>query len=276
MEVGLIVPIPELRHMHKTGFHLVLSHLLGNKEYASFYRDRRAKGDYLILDNGAHELGISQDHQTVLSNCKLLGAQELVLPDVLFDKAGTIERTKRMLKYLATDQGWSEYAQSGYPRLMMVPQGKERPDWAYCFFALLKEWDKFQERAPGRVDYPVLGISKDYDDWRGGLQFLIDKFVVPERKLRQFQIHLLGWPSNLWTLAGIARKYPWIRSTDSARPTVYAKHNILLEPGGKVPVYPKRDPNYFTEELTEHSRMIADRNTLVYFAAVSDELILAT
>lgn len=271
MRIALIPPIPHLSDVQETGFHLVLSHLLRDEKYATFYRERRDRGDYLILDNGAHELGASRDHVELLKNAEMLGAQEIVLPDVLFDRRGTIERTKRMFKYLHTNEGWDKYEEAGRPNLMLVPQGTDRADWAVCFESLLALVDKYWMDEMGTL---VLGISKDYDDMRGGLEFLIGHYVEPKMDSLDFYVHCLGWPRNLWSLATIAREFPYIRSTDSARPFVYAKHGILLEPGGEIPLYPKRDINYFSEELSQFQLKIAERNSLVFQAAANDELIL--
>jgi hypothetical protein len=125
------------------------------------------------------------------------------------------------------------------------------------------------------MESPVIGISKDYDTWRGGLPYLIGHYVEPLRAQRKFDVHCLGWPSNLWSLAKVARAYPWIRSTDSAKAYVYAKNGILLEPGGPIPQYPKRDENYFTELLPRETRTIMRRNVEIFKATASDEIILA-
>ena len=39
-------------------FHLVLAHLMHIKEYATFYKNRSERGDYIIMDNGAFENGV--------------------------------------------------------------------------------------------------------------------------------------------------------------------------------------------------------------------------
>jgi hypothetical protein len=271
VKVALIPPIPDLFRQPKTGIHLILSHLLEDDRYYLFYKTRRAFGDYLILDNSAHELGASQAHSLLLEQAASLRAQEVVLPDVLFDRRGTVERTKRMLKWLQTDEGASAYAGAWTPALMLVPQGSDRPEWTLCLKGLLQAWDLY---AP-KTARMVIGLSKDYDNWRGGLYQLIEQNILPLRKeKRQFDVHCLGWSNNLWSLAAIARDFPWVRSTDSAKPFVFAKQRILLEPGGPCPKYPRRDAQYFEESLPKLEWEIARRNILVYQAAASNELIL--
>lgn len=273
MKVALIPPIPDLFRQPKTGIHLILSHLLQDERYFSFYKSRRAFGDYLILDNSAHELGASQTHALLLEQAASLKAQEIVLPDVLFDRRGTIERTKRMLKYLNEEEGKQAYLDAGSPALMLVPQGSDRPEWVTCLRGLMSVWDTYAEEIGARL---VIGLSKDYDNWRGGLYQLIETNIYPlmSDEKRDFDVHCLGWSNKLWSLAAIARDFPWVRSTDSAKPFVFAKNKILLEPGGPCPHYPRRDEDYFEESLTGIQWEIAKRNILVYQAAAGNELIL--
>ncbi len=271
MQVGLIPPIAHLQTAKYTGFHLVLAHLLSDKRYFTFYKERRYEGDYLVLDNGAHELGAARDHVALLRDAATLNAQELVLPDVLFDRRGTIERTRRMLKWLNTKEGIRVYKIAGCPKLMFVPQGSDRAEWAACFVTLLEVIERYWQPEMG---VPVLGISKDYDEMRGGLPYLIGHYVEPVRQRITFDTHCLGWPRNLWSLAKTAREYPWIRSTDSARPYVYARDRILLEPGGHVPTYPKRGDHYFSSILGSRELDIANRNCEVFIATANNDLIL--
>lgn len=271
MQVGLIPPIAHLKTAEGTGFHLVLAHLLSDPRYFTFYKERRDEGDYLVLDNGAHELGAARDHIALLRDSATLRSQELVLPDVLFDRRGTIERTRRMLRWLNTKEGIRMYGIAGYPKLMFVPQGKDRAEWAVCFNELLGVIDKYWQPEMG---IPVLGISKDYDEMRGGLPYLIGHYIEPLREEFEFETHCLGWPRNLWSLAKTAQNFPWIRSTDSARPYVYARKGILLEPGGVVPTYPKRGSDYFDSRLTFPLLDIAKRNSEVFMATANNDLIL--
>lgn len=269
MKVALIPPTPDLHKLPRTGIHLLLSHLFTD-EYLKYYISRREEGDYLIMDNGAHELGIGEEEQTILDKAKMLRAQEVVVPDALFDRRATVERAKRFLRYIRAGKGAMSYVDAGQPRLMLVPQAKERAEWDVCLKALLTVWDTL---VPSDFESPVIGISKDYDNWRGGLQRLIREFVEPLYDDRDFDVHLLGWANNLWTTAQIAGEFPWIRSTDSAKPFVFAKNNIRLEPGGRIPRYPRRDSGYFTTPLTPVQWETALVNIEVYKATAENELI---
>jgi len=99
--------------------HLVLAHMLHNKEYYSYYEERRRAGDFLILDNGAYENTKPLDSAAYFNWILDLHPQVAVLPDILMSPWR--KTTSAALRFL------DEYADS--PRLkdyqtqwMFVPQ----------------------------------------------------------------------------------------------------------------------------------------------------------
>lgn len=275
MRAALIPPVPDLdRYATGPGIHLLLSHLFEKDGYLDYYARRSAEGDYLILDNSAHENGIGNSIQTLLEEAENVSADEVVVPDALFDAKATVEAARTTLRFLETPQGEAAYDRAGRPRLMYVPQGDNRPEWAWCLRTMLSLHDA---ACGGMLRSPVIGISKDYYWWQGGIKILVHSYVLPLKTAtwEDLDVHLLGWPTDLWQTALVARTYPWIRSTDSAKPFVYAKNGILLEPGGKVPDYPRRDERYFDDPLPDDVDGIVRRNVEVFSAAATDDLILA-
>lgn len=274
----MIPPVPELERyaVGHGSIHLLLSHLTAIPGYTEFYADRSEAGDYLILDNSAHEHGKGNSMATLLEEAHALGAHEVVVPDVLFDASGTVESARQALSWLRSEEGVEDYKCARSPRLMLVPQGNTATEWSWCLNSLLTVYEQLY-LGSSRLNHspPVIGISKDYYNWKGGLSSLITKYVLPHREdgHRNLDVHCLGWPNDLWCLASVTRQHSWVRSTDSAKPFVYAKNRILLEPGGKIPEYPRRDPNYFMEELTLKQRDVAQRNAEVFRAAAADLLV---
>ena len=271
MKTALIPPIPELDSLPSTGIHLLLSHLCSEPAYLEHYLCRRNEGDYLILDNSAHENGIGHEIKTLFNQARQLGAQEVVLPDVLFDSYATVEKTGSALDWLSTREGEYAYGFAGDPNVMIVPQGGDRADWARCLKKIIDLWKKHELST---WDQLVIGISKDYDYFHGGLTRLIKDYVAPLKLELNFEVHILGWPNNLWSLAQVKDKFPWVRSTDTAKAHVYARNGILLEPGGEIPAYPRRRKNYFFEPFTPAQLELARRNVEVFKAAANSELIL--
>lgn len=272
MKTAHIPPFPHLEEFASGGTHLLLSHLFVHQEYSSHYQKRSEQGDYIILDNSAHEVGKGNKMEDLLTQAQAVLADEVVVPDVLFDARGTVEGARSSLRWLRGHEGQVAYQDALSPRLMYVPQGDNRSEYAWC----LREMIAAHENATEYLELkpPVVGISKDYYYWpHGGIVGLIRDLMQDLRKYNKIDIHCLGWPTDLWALAPVNRYFPWVRSTDSAKPFVYAKNEILLEPGGSVPDYPRRDPNYFTEALTETQLEIARKNCSVFEASASDMLI---
>lgn len=269
MKVALIPPIPDLTLWDSTGISLLLSHLLSNKQYRKYYKERSAE-DYLILDNSAHEYGSGNLPSVLLEQTKQVNAHEVVCPDVLFDAHATVEQTRRMLVYVKKE--WTQYVEAGSPRLMLVPQGNNRSEWGKCLKNLLRVWAVHDSN----MQPPVIGLSKDYDSLvKGGIVSLIDQYLQPLYEKEQMDVHCLGWPAYLWSLAEVHERFPWVRSTDSAKPFVYAQYGILLEPGGNIPSYPRRPPDYFDKPTTPELLWAAERNIRVFEAAATNDLILA-
>lgn len=93
---GIISPTNYLQLSKQSNFHLVLAHLLdSDKKYLKFYRSRADDGDYIIMDNGAFELGESYDPSKLIQLGKEVGANRIVLPDYPFQDANkTIDAAK--------------------------------------------------------------------------------------------------------------------------------------------------------------------------------------
>lgn len=260
MRTAIISPIPELKTFGFGDFHLLLNHLLSNREYKDHYRAQSRSGAYLVLDNSAHEFQAGTDVLQLLTNAREIGAHEVVIPDVLFDGRATLDRSGKALDSIVEDSEIRSLFEEVQPRVMLVPQGKNIEDWITCLSGLYlkfsslsqKHKDLFQKR-------PVIGLSKDYEMWDGGLLKLIEDHLYIYRG-RECDIHLLGWGRQLWKLPEIARFYPWIRSTDSAKPLVYARHDIRISAEEAVPEYPTRPKDFFTTSFSDSQRDLGHFN----------------
>lgn len=83
MKFAPIVPVKYLHRVASTShFHMVLAHWLTEPDYLKFYQRMKARGDFIILDNGACELKTSVPIEELLNwNNQLGGADVLVIPD---------------------------------------------------------------------------------------------------------------------------------------------------------------------------------------------------
>lgn len=86
---GIITPTAYLRkYATQSHFHLVLAHLIDvDDEYANFYAEMSDRGDFIIMDNGAFELGESYEPSKLLGLAERVKADAIVLPDYPFQDA---------------------------------------------------------------------------------------------------------------------------------------------------------------------------------------------
>lgn len=279
MKAALIPPIPGLPLFGHGDFHLLLSDLLDNHEYFNHYMDQRTRGAYLVLDNSAHENGTGNDPEKLMFQACRINAQEVVVPDVLDNADETIECALRAHetwyeKRLSTTEIVRDKA------LMYVPQGKDHYDWLRCLRELVRIHLFMARRYELKQSF-VIGVSKDYEVWDGGLMRLLDDDLIPLRQdlLRngiRMQCHMLGWGRKLWDLAEIARKHTWIRSTDSAKPFVYAHNAVYLGTylEDSPPPYPGRSFDYFHRPLTPRRGRIAQENVELFQALAEGRQVL--
>lgn len=116
MQVALICPPAILKKYGTlTRYHLTLPHLSHQKRYQDFYQTRSRRGDYVILDNGAAE-GAEFGPRHLFTVAEMLGAHEIVVPDVLAEKEES----------LANALAWNRHARNapGEFKYMAVAQGR--------------------------------------------------------------------------------------------------------------------------------------------------------
>jgi len=256
LKAALIPPTPALKRYGLGDFHLLLSHLLEDPHYFIHYRRQRDQGAYLVLDNSAHEHGSGDNAMNLAHWARELAAQEVVVPDALEDAEKTVEAA--LCAHEAWHEGDSEIMVNLDPALMYVPQGRDYQTWRDCLECLVDIHTFAAKRYKIRQDF-VIGISKDYETWSGGTLRLLENDIYPLRahllqRGIKMQVHLLGWGRYLWRLEEIAATCPWVRSTDSAKPFVYALKNIDLVTAyeeGTTPDYPTRPKNYFRRKMED-------------------------
>ena len=188
-----IYPVTNSEEYLKQDMNMFLTHLVLEDK---IYRETAKKSSgYKILDNSLIELGGSVLLEDVIKAAEMIGADEIVLPDVFRDGMTTFELAKKYLeKY---EEELSKY------KVMAVVHGKDITEWMVSYLLL--------ENLPG-VD--VLGIPKVLDvDMKeyGGRPGIVNEFM--EHCLKE--IHLLGLWYNIRELKDY--RYPnKIRSVDTS------------------------------------------------------------
>lgn len=208
MKAATIVPVEYLDLIRDEDYHMCLAHLIEkDAEYTKFYAEiGRAEGKYLIMDNGVIE-GNPRPIEEIVRKAILVGADEIVLPDVFRDMNATLELSYEALQYVKMD----------FPNLkvMAVPQGNSLNEWLDCAMAMI-DWD---------ID--CIGVPKVLVHL-GGRDGRLEVLERLGNRLRGLEIHLLGcWQTPLEVLLidkyvkeGLIRP---VRGVDSAIAYVYAR-----------------------------------------------------
>lgn len=139
----IIAPTPYLEKFAAlSSAHLVLAHIVKeNPEYAAFYQRMRARGDFVLMDNSAFELGASFDPTQLVDLGKACHAEALVLPDYpLQDATITVQAAK---KHLPTFRG------EGF-KTMFVPQSTSGD---------LESWIASYQWAAENDNIDIIGMS---------------------------------------------------------------------------------------------------------------------
>lgn len=232
MKIALIPPRGLELTALRSNCHLVLPETLvetsytthgRHTNYANVYQRASTRGDLVILDNGCHE-GKLVSGSELLDYAGLVGATEVVAPDVMDDAVATIEATL-------------EFIRSRKPRwysLMGVAQGRTPTEIERVVRAFSNEPDIRSIGIPKvHIRRPKDASRIDTARWIAG--------HYPGR----FKVHLLGvhelYPDELLALTATDRHL--IRSVDSALPYKYTEAGRMLVRNSE---YVARRPDYFT------------------------------
>ena len=126
-KVAHIVPVNCLEKTATNQYHMCLAHLVKESdEYAAFYKRMVDEGNYVMMDNGAAE--DSQLSIEELVKCyKKVNPTEIILPDTLLDRDGTINKVRDSYQYLMNEfDGNIPY------KIMVVAQGFDVSDCYTC------------------------------------------------------------------------------------------------------------------------------------------------
>ena len=191
----------------------------------AFWKSCKQSGHYLILDNGAYELGKAIDFDMFVHLAVELQPNEIILPDVLQDGVTTMQQAKFFYNaYASTLRNMA---------LMAVVQvDSSKP-------INMDEIEKQLHFYSNELPITAIGIPKHFghDQNFGRVAFTeqLHAFLCNHMGYKTaFAYHYLG----LASLAEIAElpKYEWIRGFDSAAAFVFALQEALLEDYIECPV----------------------------------------
>lgn len=212
MDVYVISPLSNLEPMKLGDRIFALAHLwVQSREYRDFILDQKEQGYWITLDNSAAERALVTE-DILIDICRELMPDEVIAPDVLFDKDETIFNA-RVFRDRMEQEGLL-----GTIDIFFCPQGKTKEDWLTAYnWALNQSW----------ID--VIGFSKiavpnawleSYTDDQGIKEARHMAYdYLKEQGLLVKPIHCLGQgdPTEF-----AYYDHPMMRSTDSVYPVFAA------------------------------------------------------
>jgi hypothetical protein len=237
-----------------TGYHLALTHLiLSTPSYAAFYLERIQHGDYVFVDNSLIELGEAADMHKVIQAANMIGAEEIILPDVYMDRVGTRQAIARAM------HDWAEYAyvEGGQcvDKLMIVPQGEHLIEWMRSYEELVNKW--------GPAIHSI-GIPKNTHKFGTpevpfGREKLIQELISCGFLHGGLEYHLLGCWDNPIEIAHLS-KYEFIRGIDTCLPTLCGRLGIAFHP--EYGLQMERPKTHMTFDWEEDNPLITEHNIM--------------
>jgi hypothetical protein len=195
------------------GYHFALGQeLVRHPIYREVVKQSLQRGGFLIVDNGAAEED-TVSFELIVEAANEVGADEIILPDVLRNADATIKATctQRYLDWVPPR------------RRMIVPQGDSWDEWEYC----LRTIDHYL-----RGKYAAIGLPKHLERLPGGRSYALTALIR-----RAFQhthhIHLLGiWGDAFREIKVAKDTYSGVRGIDSGLAAAAAHKGLRVIRGG--------------------------------------------
>ncbi len=227
-----------------TDYDYALVHMFeDNQTYLDKFLSASAKGRHVILDNSVFELEEAFDSDRFLYWINKTHPTEYIIPDVLEDSAGTVQRLGEWLALYQPQVKTNS-------KTIGVIQGTDFDDIVWCYNAIAPKVDKVAIS----FDYSFMCPEKNYTPatrcevfMRGRQKLITDllKYNVIDQSKPH---HLLGCflPQEF-----IAYKdYKWVDTIDTSNPVVHGINGISYEPYGLREKVKTKLIDYMDEELT--------------------------
>jgi len=135
MDFYVISPVSNLEPMKLGDRIFTLAHLwVQFPEYREFIKARKEEGYWITLDNSAAERALVTE-DILIDICKELMPDEVIAPDVLFDKDATIANAKSFRARMEAEGLLNKID------IFFCPQGKTKEDWLEAYmWGIFQDW----------------------------------------------------------------------------------------------------------------------------------------
>ena len=237
IKYGYIAPI-KYQHLipESADFHLILAHLLDNKEYVDFYKQKIQRGDTVILDNSAFEFKRALSAEEIFKFIEDSGIEPtyVVAPDYPYEHwEVTLESTLDFIERVR-DSGF---------KVMAVPQSEEGDwkGWVECYKNMAYN-DEISV-----IGMSILGIPNAFCSLTGTDDIAFNRIFATNYIIAEGIAHQDKWHHYLGLGGGpreilIQRQLGLMDSNDSSSPFWHGYLGIELDnslwglKGGKSPI----------------------------------------
>lgn len=252
MKFYAIPPNKHLDMMHNGDRYFCLAHhYLQDQKYKEYFLNIQNTNSeaFIILDNSAAEHSLVTEG-TLLDIVEELKPNEVIAPDVLFNKRQTITNFNRFVTKMI-DQSLIEHTS-----IFACPQGSTKGEWLECYRQMA------QNPYVSCIGLSKIAVPKCWNDVTGDKMIGVSRNeCVQELKDRNILIkplHLLGMGEHTEFDYYLQNKIPNIRSSDSCYTILAAINGISFEEGDvtRIPT----ENAYFDVTLTEEQQILAKKN----------------
>jgi hypothetical protein len=204
---------------------------------------------FILLDNGAAEHSLVTE-QILVDIVKELKPNEVISPDVLFDKKQTLDNFYSFLLRMEHNKLLE------HTSVFACPQGQNKEEWLQCYYTMMT--------CPNVscVGLSKIAVPKCWNQVTG------DKLIGKSRNecVQELQkmnflrkpLHLLGMGEHTEFDFYLKNKIPNIRSSDSCYTILAAINGISFEEGDTTRI--PTENAYFDVELNEAQKTLAKKN----------------
>lgn len=232
-------------------FFCLAHHYIQDVKYRRHFLNlkQRSPRVFILLDNSAAEESLVTE-QVLLDIVSELKPDEVIAPDVLFDKEQTLKNFKSFAEKMC-NKGYLSHTS-----IFACPQGSTKEEWMDCYLQMVA--NPFVRC----IGLSKIAIPKCWNDVKGDKMIGISRNQCIEDIQQKSQlikpIHLLGMGEHDEFDYYLKNKVPNIRSSDSCYSILAAINNIDFEKGNLTRI-PTTNA-YFDATLTEDQIALAKKN----------------
>jgi hypothetical protein len=252
MKFFCIPPNNHLDMMDNGDWYFALCHhYVQNKRYREYFLNLRKTqpNAFILLDNGAAEHSLVTEDM-LLQAAAELQPNEVIAPDVLFDKKQTLKNLESFINKMMSAHLIDKI------NIFACPQGSTKQGWLDCYMQMsLNPFVK-------TIGLSKIAVPKCWNDATDDKMIAVSRNQcvkeLYEHALLTKPLHLLGMGEHNEFDYYLKHKIPHIRSSDSCYTVLAAINDIDFESGNtnRIPT----TNAYFDVVLTDKQKDLAKKN----------------